>query len=149
MTDDSWRRWRRDTFGDPYLVWHDGPDFTRLVPAATADPDAVGRMLAAGLAEQDPVAALAFEFLAEQGRTPAGATDLLRAAAASAGGGFLVYVARALFTVTADPSWADPIATVLAGDDSEFVRPDSIVRDCPPWTLVRRRGRPSPRPANR
>jgi hypothetical protein len=24
----EWERWRRDMFGDPYLVMHDGPDFT-------------------------------------------------------------------------------------------------------------------------
>jgi hypothetical protein len=111
-------------FGDPYLVWHDGPDLRSLVPAVRSDPDTVLRMLAVGLTEQDPVAAQAFEFLA--GRSPVlPATELLRAASVTATGGFRVYVARAMFALTADPSWAEPIAEVLAGDESPFVRLDA------------------------
>jgi len=37
------------------------------------------------------------------------------------------WVAQALFAVTRDPSWAGPIAEVLHGDESEFVRLDAAM----------------------
>ena len=123
----EWSRWRRDIFGDPYLVWHDGPDFTAMLAAARSDPPAVARMLQAGLAERDSLAALGFASLAEAGLAPADAADLLRAAAASADGELLIRVAQALWASTGDPAWASAILPVLHADGSEFVRLDAAM----------------------
>ncbi len=56
MTDQSWADFREETFGDAYMVWHDGPDFTELVERWEADPELVERMLLAGIADDDPLA---------------------------------------------------------------------------------------------
>jgi hypothetical protein len=78
--DDEWARWRRDIFGDPYLVWHDGPDFTALLNAGRSDPETVTRMLAAGVHDGDPLAAQSFTVLSAEGLAPDGARALLHAA---------------------------------------------------------------------
>lgn len=112
----SWHQWRDGVFGDPYLVWHEGPDFTELLALARAEPGEVAGMLAAGLDAADPVAAVSYAALADEGLAPEGAEALLRAAAAGATGTFLVRVAQALHRVTGDESWAAPVASVLASD---------------------------------
>lgn len=123
MTRD-WHGWRNEVFGDPYLVWHDGPDFHRLL---TLPPDEVARMLPIGLAAEDPVAAQAIHALADAGKTPEDAEALLRAAAATATETFLVRVAQALHVVTGDESWSKPIASVLASNAFWGVRIDAAM----------------------
>ncbi|HEU5110868.1 MAG TPA: hypothetical protein VFT95_20195 [Micromonosporaceae bacterium] len=123
----AWDRWCREVFGDPYLVWHDGPDFAVLLERARADLDGVGRLLAAGLAARDPIAAQSLGRLAAAGLLPDGAAGLLRAAATTATDTFLIRVAEALHAVTADPSWAGPIVGVLASATSGFVRLDAAI----------------------
>lgn len=114
MPADEWRRWRRAIFGDPYLVWHDGPQFTGLLNAARADPATVEAMLAAGLLDRDPVAAQSFVALKSAGLVTARSVALLEAAAAqSAPDVFLVDVATALYRLTGAESWAGPITSVL------------------------------------
>ncbi|TDV54889.1 hypothetical protein [Actinophytocola oryzae] len=107
------------------MVWHDGPDFTRLSRLAAAQPAEVAGMLAAGLEAQDPLAAQSIVALAEEGMTPEGAETLLRAAAVDATEAFLVRVAQALHIVTGDESWAGPVASVLASDAFWGVRIDA------------------------
>jgi hypothetical protein len=126
-TAEHWHRWRREIFGDPYIVWHDGPDFAALLDAARSDVHAVGRILAAGLQARDPLAAQAFGRLAADGLVPSDARELLRAAAATATDEFLIRLAEALFALTADRSWADPIVSVLATAESEFVRLEAAI----------------------
>ncbi|HEX6354923.1 hypothetical protein [Actinophytocola sp.] len=121
---DSWNRWRDDVFGDPYLVWHDGPDFRRLL---SLPPEEVARMLPAGLDAEDPVAALSILAMAEEGRAPQDAEALLRTAAATATGTFLVRVAQALNALTGDESWAEPIASVLGSQEFWGVRIDAAI----------------------
>jgi hypothetical protein len=123
MTRD-WRGWSNDVFGDPYLVWHDGPDFRRLL---TLPSDEVARMLPIGIAAEDPVAAEAIHALADAGKTPAEAEELLRTAAAKATETFLVRVAQALYVLTGDESWAEPIASVLASNAFWSVRIDAAI----------------------
>jgi hypothetical protein len=57
----GWSDFRRQTFGDPYLVWHDGADFTVLRQRWDTDPQHVESMLRTGLTEADPLAAQAIE----------------------------------------------------------------------------------------
>jgi hypothetical protein len=121
----EWDRWRREVFGDPYLVWHDGPEFGGLLARARSDLEEVGRMLALGVHAGDHLAAESLAYLCVAGLVPDGALELLRAAAPTARDEFLIRVAEALFVLTTDPSWADPIVSVLACADSEFVRLDA------------------------
>ena len=125
--DGEWERWRREIFGDPYQVWHDGPDYTTLLTVVRSESATVERMLRAGLIAADPLAAQALARLAGEGRAPADAVSYLRTALARARGEFRVRVAEALYTLTGDPSWAQPIAAELADADSEFVRLDAAV----------------------
>jgi hypothetical protein len=125
--DVDWSRWRQEIFGDPYLVWHDGPEFTAMLAAVRRDPAHVARMLRAGLAADDPLAAQGLRQLAEAGLAPADAVEVLRRAAAAASGVLLIRIAEALYVLTAAPSWADRIVEVLRGDESEFVRLDAAI----------------------
>ncbi|MBM2619576.1 HEAT repeat domain-containing protein [Actinoplanes sp. LDG1-06] len=125
--DAEWQRWRREIFGDPYDVWHEGPQFTALIEAARREPAAVERMLRAGLATGDTVAAQSFTALAGAGLAPADAVSILRTALIRAGDEFRIRVAESLYALTRDPGWATPIAGVLAGSASEFVRLDAAI----------------------
>ncbi|MDW5323657.1 hypothetical protein [Plantactinospora sp. KLBMP9567] len=111
---EKWPDWRRDVFGDPYLVWHDGPDFARLLSVARDEPEVVARMLGAGMAARDPLAAESIAALAGDGLAPSGAEGLLRAALPAASGTFQVRLAQALQVLTGDEAWAEPVASVLA-----------------------------------
>lgn len=113
-TPSEWSQWQRDVFGDPYLVWHDGADFTALLQAARADPVGVARLLFGGLSAGDPLAAESIAVLTRAGLTPEGSERLLRHAVATASGTFVVRLAEALLVLTADQAWASPIASVLA-----------------------------------
>ncbi len=140
----GWDTWRREVFGDPYLVWHDGADFRRLADLAERDLPAVDRRLVAGLRDQDPLAARSIEFLARSGRTPEHATALLPDAAAVADGEFLIRVAEALHTLTGNESWAEPIAAELASDSSWSIRQHaamSLVAFAPNAHLVQALGK--------
>lgn len=123
----DWIQWRNDVFGDPYLVWHEGPDFTRLLSLAPTAPEEVARMLAAGIAAEDPVAASSFGVLADKGLTPAGAEALLLATVPGATGTFLVRLAQALHALTGDESWSASVVSVLASDEFWGVRIDAAL----------------------
>lgn len=124
---DTWVQWRNDVFGDPYLVWHDGPEFTELIRLAGAAPTEVSRMLAAGVDAGDPVAAVSIAVLANEGLAPDDAEALLLVAVPNATGTFLVRVAQALHALTGDESWATPVASVLASDAFWGVRIDAAM----------------------
>lgn len=109
------------------MVWHEGPDFTRLLDLATTTPAEVADMLAAGVGAGDDVAAMSFAALAGKGLAPAGAESLLRAALPAATGTFLVRVAQALHALTGDESWATPIASVLRSKAFWGVRIDAAL----------------------
>jgi hypothetical protein len=125
MDDPPWVRWRNDVFGDPYTVWHEGPEYSRLIELAGTAPADVAHMLAAGLDAQDPLAAQSIAALAGKGLAPGDAEALLRAALAVATEEFLVRVAQALHVVTGDEAWAGPVASVLTSDASWGVRLDA------------------------
>ncbi len=112
-TCEQWWAWRRDVFGDPYMVWHEGPDFSQLLELAQADLMRVGGMLTAGIRAGDAVAVESFVALAGAGLVPDGAEALLKAAVAGGRGTFLVRLAEALYVLSSDESWAEPIVAVL------------------------------------
>jgi hypothetical protein len=123
----QWPQWREVTFGDPYLVWHEGADFTALISAARSDPETVAGMLRIGLHADDPLAAQSIGALAAAGLAPADAQQLLTDAALTSSPHALVRVAQALHQLTGEPSWADPIATVLASTEHWGVRIDAAI----------------------
>jgi|SRR5579859_2589818 len=110
----TWASYRAGLFGDPYLVWHDGADFTRLLELARTDPDEIARMLPLGIRAGDPVAAQSVAVLADAGLAPAGISATVTAALPGAGGSFRVYLACALRVLTGDQAWAGEIVPVLA-----------------------------------
>jgi HEAT repeat protein len=111
----EWVSWRQVVFGDPYLVWHDGPDFTGLIARCRANPAGVWATLQIGLAASDPLAAQSVTALAREGLTPAEAEAALRHALPAAEGAFRVRIAQALGVITDRQEWAEEILPVLAG----------------------------------
>lgn len=144
VADDSWTVWRLEVFGDPYLVWHEGPEFDGLLARARTAPVEVARMLTVGLAAGDDVAAFSFGVLAAEGLAPPGTEALLRGVLPVARESFLVRVAQALHVVTGDVAWADVVVAVLESDAFWGVRIDAAfaLRRFPPTTeLIEALGR--------
>jgi hypothetical protein len=109
------------------MVWHEGPEFSRLRVLAVTAPAEVANMLAAGVAAGDDVAAISFAALADEDLVPPGAEALLRGALPTATGTFLVRVAQALHTLTGDESWSAPIVSVLTSTAFWGVRIDAAL----------------------
>ena len=65
----AWSEARERMFGEPYMVWHDGPDFSGLREEWKRDPEALLELLFEGMAEND---ALASQSFAELDPAPAG-----------------------------------------------------------------------------
>ena len=59
MGDQTWADFRLNAFGEPYMVWHDGPDFEAIRDQWRTEPELVERMLLEGLATTDDLAAQA------------------------------------------------------------------------------------------
>jgi hypothetical protein len=109
----SWVDFRLEAFGEPYMVWHDGPDFYAFQQRALADPATVEAVLREGLAENDPLAAQAiaeadFDDAVEQRMIP-----LLTEALGRTNSTFRVGVAQALIRLTGSEHWSSAIVDVL------------------------------------
>jgi hypothetical protein len=111
----AWAEFSRETFGDPYLVWHDGADFGALLSRWQDQPVLVGEMLQLGLSEADPVAAQAIGSLAGQGAGVGELAARLRESLPLAQGTFRVRAAQSLFALTRDQDLAQPVGEVLTG----------------------------------
>ena len=106
MPDETWADFRQSAFGDPYMVWHDGPDFEALRDAWVADPARVERMLLAGLAENDELAPQAIGELHDLVADAAPRlVDALRQALPGSTGGRRVRIAEALREFTGSDEW--------------------------------------------
>ena len=124
MTDETWAEFRQSIFGDPYMVWHDGPDFDALRERAKADPAEVERQLLAGLSAGDGLAA---EAMGEVG-TSAQFAEALEAALPRSVGGFRVDVAQALIALTSsEEEWAPALIDVLVAGGVWNDRMDSAI----------------------
>jgi hypothetical protein len=97
------------------MVWHDGPEFSGLREAWRTEPDALLDQLFDGMAEGD---ALAAQSLAELEPAPVG-DALTRVVAtleehlAASPPGAQVQIGMALYRLTGEQKWADPVAAVL------------------------------------
>lgn len=121
----TWQEFRQEAFGDPYLVWHDGPDFSALRDRWRDDEAGVGALLLEGLAESDPLAAESIGELPAP--VPEALVTALRAASSAATGDFAITVASALHVITGDEAWSGPVVAVLLGGDFWSVRLNAAI----------------------
>ncbi len=117
----TWRNWRYRVFGDPYLVWHDGPDFRRLYDAYDESAEEVDRMLVVGVAQSDPLAAECIGRLEPDKAVPR-ALAALTATGRDPSGEFALRRAQALFALTKDAGYRAAMIQLLEGDDHWGVR---------------------------
>lgn len=113
--DPTWAQYREDAFGEPYYVWHDGPDFNVFKQKWLAEPELATRMLMQGVSEGD---ALAAETIRELDLTPeqrSHFTATLLAVAMTRHGGVRIAALRSLFDLTGDPSHATGLLEELDG----------------------------------
>lgn len=123
----AWAEFRRETFGDPFTVIHDGADFTRLRSRWLEQPALTGEMLRLGLSHDDSLAAQAVGYLAGSGADVSEFEDPLRSVLTRAQGTVRVQAAQALFALTRSQDCAEPICEVLT---QRARRPRKL------WTLV-------------
>lgn len=112
---DGWDEFRREVFGDPYLVWHDGADIDALIAEHERRPGRAERMVRAGVGEFDHVAVESLGGLARLGRAPSDAAALLRSVLPSARGVFRVRTAQVLGEMTGSGEYVSEVAAVLEG----------------------------------
>lgn len=110
---EEWRKYRLEIFGDPYLVWHDGPSFDALIAAYRVAPDTVIDKLKDGLTNNDPLAAQSIRALAAEGYPRADLVPVLTSRLVDAHANLIVRIAEALYTLTGDPQWAEQIVPIL------------------------------------
>lgn len=128
MNDTDWAAYREEAFGEPYLVWHDGPDFTEFAARFVQDPALATRMLAAGIAEGDALAAQTPRELTLTGQQRADFVRLLREALPKANAGVRLEAGASLFALTGDPGWSAPVVEVLGSGAFWGVRIDAAIR---------------------
>ena len=102
----AWDDFRLEAFGEPYMVWHDGPDFSEFI-AKAGDP-ATTTLVLEGLTAGD---ALAAQAIGEAGMTAL--VPQLTAECGFHGGTFQVRAAESLTKLTGDQSWGSKVAEVL------------------------------------
>ncbi|MGI5499823.1 hypothetical protein [Lentzea sp. CA-135723] len=112
---EPWHEFRREVFGDPYLVWHEGADVGALTAEHAREPERVERMVRLGVAEHDHVAVESLGALARLGRATSDAVAVLRAVLPSADGKFRVRTAQVLCEMTGDDETVSEVAAVLEG----------------------------------
>jgi HEAT repeat protein len=114
----DWADVRQELFGEPYMVWHDGPDFTLLREAWQREPEQLLEQLFQGMSEGD---ALAAQSLSELDPAPTGDTAMrvaktLEQHVDTAPPNARVQIGLTLYKLTGDPKWTKPIVEVLKGD---------------------------------
>lgn len=106
--DERWKRWKEETFGTEYMIWHDGL-YTEPVASLTGtEREAALAMLRLGLSLGDSHAA---EALAAMG--DARTTDAMRAKLDDARGSERVRLALAVHQLGPDPALAACLVEVL------------------------------------
>ena len=104
-----------EVFGQPYDVWHDGFDPSRLIGLTGQDRADAEEMLKVGLDQRDPIAPQAIHALA-----PPWAAVALRKALAGSRGWFRIEVATALDAIAPDPALASVLVEELQGGDDRY-----------------------------
>jgi hypothetical protein len=128
VADPTWADFRREVFGEPYMVWHDGPMFDEIARVYRDDPELVLRMLRAGLSEGDDVAAQAARNLEPTEEQLPAIVALLEAALPTAGGGARSEIATSLHALGGPGELAQHVVDVLLGPDHWSVRIDAAMQ---------------------
>lgn len=118
----KYRAWKEETFGNEYMIWHDGLltwAVTRLEGEARAHAVA---MLRFGLSLGDAHAGEALAAMRELDAAPA-----LRAQLATAGGAERVRLALAVHEMAEDPALAEHLVAVLEGPGHWSERIDAAI----------------------
>ena len=110
-----WADVRNELYGEPYMVWHDGPEFSGLRDAWRTEPEALLDQLFAGMAEGDALAAQSFAELepAPTGEALARVVTMLEQHLPTSPPGAQVQIALTLVRLTGDQNWARHIGDVL------------------------------------
>ncbi len=124
----DWATYRESAFGEPYLVWHDGPDFYEFRSRFEADPALATAMLAAGIAEGDALAAHTPRELALTDEQRATFVRMLTEALPGANAGVRLEAGASLFALTGSPEWSAPVVEVLGSGVHWGVRIDAAMR---------------------
>ena len=124
----QWADYRQEAFGEPYMVWHDGPDFTEFQARFAADPELATRMLADGLAEGDALAAQTPRELSLSPEQRAGFVRLLTETLPKANPGVQLEAGASLFALTGSPEWSRLLVEVLASTVHWGIRIDAAIR---------------------
>ncbi len=132
----AWSEARERMFGEPYMVWHDGPEFSGLREEWKRDPEALLELLFEGMAEDDALAGQSFAELepAPTGEQAIRVIQKLTEHLPTSGPSAVVQISRTLFRLTGTPVTMQPILDVL---DSSVHWGDRInaaiaLRDFPP-----------------
>ncbi|WP_028651686.1 hypothetical protein [Nocardioides halotolerans] len=129
MSDGDWAAYRQEVFGEPYLVWHDGPDFDEIARRFADDPEAVLALLEQGIAENDPVAAQACRELGAAAEQVPTIVALLEQARPATYGAARTEVAASLHALGASAEeMGAEVAAVLRSPDHWGVRLDAARR---------------------
>jgi hypothetical protein len=131
-----WSVARETMFGEPYMVWHDGPDFTQLRDEWKRDPEGLIELLFEGMAEDDALASQSFSELDPPPTDDvlAKVLEKLESQLASAGPYATTQIARTLFKLSGDGKWELPVIEVLDSALHWSSRIDAAMalRDFPP-----------------
>jgi hypothetical protein len=124
----DWADFRQEAFGEPYMVWHDGPDFSEFASRFEQDPELATSMLAAGIAEGDGLAAQTPRELTLTDAQRAEFVRMLTAAMPGAEAGVRVEGGATLFALTGNPEWSVPLSEVLGSTLYWSMRIDAAIR---------------------
>ena len=113
----DWADVRNELFGEPYMVWHDGPEFSGLREAWRTEPEALLDQLFAGMAEGDALAAQALSELepAPTGEMRDRVIAMLEKHVVASPPYAQVQLGLTLYKLTGDAKWTKPIVEVLDG----------------------------------
>lgn len=128
----EWTAYREVVFGHPYMVWHDGADFTEIARRYADDPDHVLRMLKLGMGENDDVAAQACRALEHTEEQKPAIVAMLEAALPESSGSTRTDIAASLHALGSakhsTEELAQEICDVLLSGHHWGVRLDAAIR---------------------
>lgn len=126
--DESWAAFREHAFGEPYMVWHDGPDFAEYRRIFEQDPELAVRMLVTGIGEGDALAAQTPRELPLTEAQRQQFIDVLTRALPDSDAALRVEAGTTLYALTGSPDWSAALVEVLSAPLFWSVRIDAAIR---------------------
>jgi len=118
----AWREWRKQTFGTPYMVWHDGIDPDHFVSMTAERREEGIALLPEGIAERDWLAAVGARMLELTGLIP-----VLEASLEGSSGRFCAEAAIAVDVLGGDGNLARNAVLRALSHPSWFSRMDAAI----------------------